>query len=185
MTNTVLINELAKLQVLTKRYVERNSNLRCSTFRDMNRLIMNGKLTCTYSLAAETLYNNIKKYCNKSAYLLEKCTLLKESINNSDIKDLRFGLQPQRKFSKLENELDLAFEKRQFFMLNEMISIKDMVDVLDNKVSETAIKQACQQERLMNTSKVGKAWLVHIPECRAYWDINDNDETHLYNNWEY
>lgn len=183
--NIVLINELAKLQVLTKRYVERNSNLRCPTFRDMNRIIMNGKLTCTYSSAATNLYNNIKKYCNKSSYLLEKGMLLKENINNSSIKDLRFGLQPQKKFSELENKLDFTLEKRQFFMLNEMITIKDMIDVLDNKISETAIKQACQQERLMNTAKFGTTWLVHIPECRAYWNIKDNDETHLYSNWEY
>lgn len=75
--------------------------------------------------------------------------------------------------------------KQQFFMTNCMVQIKDLVGILDNKITETAVKQACQQERLLNTQKIGKTWLVHIPECRAYWNIPEIEETHLYKDYIY
>ena len=70
-------------------------------------------------------------------------------------------------------------------MTNCMVKIKDAIKELNNKVTETAIKQACQQERLLNTKKVGKTWMVHIPECRAYWNIPDVEEKHLYKDYIY
>ena len=52
-------------------------------------------------------------------------------------------------------------------MISEMVGIKYIVENLG--LSENAIKQACQQENLLNTQKVGKTWLIHISECRSYW----------------
>lgn len=184
MNNIDIVRKMVKLQVLCVRYVERNTTLKCKTHRDMDRIIMGAKLTCTYREAAENLYNNIKKYCSNSA-LLEEILKLKESIDNSNIKDLRFGLEPQKKFTDEEKELDTEMLKIKFFMINGMVGIKDIVEILGGVVTESAVKQACQQERLLNTTKIGKSWIVHIPECRAYWNIPDEDEKHLYKDYIY
>lgn len=185
MENINLVRRLTKLHILCMRYVERNTSLKCKTFRDMDRIITGNKLTCTYGEAVENLQDNIKKYCNNSSYLTEEILRLKKDIENSNIRDLRFGVEPQRKFTKEEKELDDEMLKRKFFMTNCMVKIKDLVEALDNKVTETAVKQACQQERLLNTKKIGKSWMVHIPECRAYWNIPDSEEKHLYKDYVY
>ena len=178
-----IIRLLVKLQILCVRYVERHTNLRCNTHKDMDRIIMNNKLTCTYGEAVENLYNNIIKYCKENSYMTEEVLKLKDSINNSNIKELRFGLEPQKKFTEEERHLDYEMLKRKFFMINEMVGIKELCSILG--LTESAVKQACQQERLLNTKKIGKNWMVHIPECRAYWNIPDEDEKHLYKDYIY
>lgn len=185
MENVNLVRRLAKLQILCIRYIERNTSLRCKTFKDIDRIITNDKLTCTYKEIIENLYNNIKKYCNNCEYLLEESLKLKEEINNNSIKNLRFGVETQKKFTKEEKELNNEILKEKFFMTNCMVGIKDVVKILDNKVTATAIKQACWQERLLNTKKVGKTWLVHIPECRAYWNIPNTNEEYSYKDYIY
>lgn len=183
MNNKEIINKIVKLQILTIRYVERNTNLKCNTHRDMERVIMGNKLTCTYKEAVDNLYSNIKQFCKENDYLMEEVLILKEEVENSSIKELRFGREPQKRFLDEENLLDSYMLKRTFFMINEMVGIKDAAEMLD--LTESAIKQACQQERLLNTRKVGKSWMVHIPECRSYWNKPDTNEEHLYSNWIY
>lgn len=182
MKNEELIKRLVKLQILCIRWVERNTELVCSTHREMDRVLMGNKLTCTYGLAVNNLKEYIEKYI-KNDYLREEIYKLKMEIEESSIVDLRFGLEPQKKFTDEEKELDSYKLKRTLFMLNEMVDIKYVVKNL--RLSESQVKQACQSERLMNTRKVGKTWQVHIPECRLYWDIPDKDNTHLYKDWVY
>lgn len=183
MENKEIVKELVKLQILCMRWVERNTTLKCKTHRDMEKILTNNKLTCTYGEAVENLKTNITKLCNNSPYLLEEIIKLENEVNNSDIKSLRFGVEPQKKFTEEENELANYKLERTFFMINEMVGIKDAAEILG--LTETAIKQACQQERLLNTTKVGKTWLVHLPECRFYWNIKDDNEDHLYYNYIY
>ena len=90
--------------------------------------------------------------------MTEEVLKLKESINNSNIKELRFGLEPQKKFTEEEKLLDYEMLKRKFFMINEMVGIKELCSILG--LTESAVKQACQQERLLNTKKIGKNWMV-------------------------
>lgn len=183
MENKELVNELVKVQVLCIRWVERNTHLRCSTHRDMDRILMNGKTVVTYKDAAKNLKSNVEKYCKASDYLIKSVLKLEDDIADSEISALRFGLEPQKKFSDLERKLDSEILKRKFFMINEMVGIKDVAEMLE--LTETAIKQACQQERLLNTKKIGKSWMVHIPECRSYWNKPDMDDNHLYKDYVY
>ncbi|MBS5926150.1 MAG: hypothetical protein ACLS2V_12635 [Clostridium paraputrificum] len=183
MSNKDIISKLVKLQILTIRWVERNTGLVCATHRDIERVITSNKLTCTYLEAVDNLKFNIKKYCNTSSYLIEEVLKLEDMIKQSDIGNLRFGLEPQKKFTEEEKELDSHKIKRTLFMLNEMVGIKYIVEKLG--LTESAVKQACQQERLLNTKKVGNNWMVHIPECRSYWNIPDVEESNLYKDWVY
>ena len=98
-------------------------------------------------------------------------------------KDLRFGVEPQFKFTEIEKELYDYKIIRTLYMVNEMVGIKDVAEILG--LTESAIKQACQQERLLNTRKIGNNWMVHISECRDYWNIPDTEESHLYKDFIY
>lgn len=183
MKNKEMVKQLVKLQILCMRWVERNTTLTCATHRDMDSILTSNKLTCTYGDAVGNLKNNIIKFCRESNYLVEEVTKLQEEIMESDIKALRFGIEPQKKFTEEEKELDNYKLQRTFYMINEMVGIKYIVEAL--KLTESQVKQACQQERLLNTKKLGKNWMVHIPECRTYWNIPDTEEGHLYKDWEY
>lgn len=173
MTNMEIVKKMAKLNILCARYSERHNIIRCKTWRDIDRLITGNKLTIKYKDAADVLYNNISKICGANEYLVKSALELKVEIYNSDIKDLRLGLEPQRKFTDEENKLDQELIRQKFFYNSEMLEIKEAVEILNGTVTESAIKQACQQERLLNTQKIGKTWLVSGPECRAYWNIPD------------
>lgn len=168
MENRELVERLAELQMLCKRYVERNTNYTCKTIMELNRLIMGNKLTCTYEFASKTLLKNINEWCKNSEYLNKEANTLYENIKKSTIADLRFGYEPQKRFNDDEKNLDRIFLVKQLQMQSGLYSIKEVSELIS--VTESAIKQACQQERLMNTRKVSKTWLVDIKECKKYWD---------------
>lgn len=183
MENKLIVKKMVKLQILCIRWTERTTNLECATHRDMDRVLMGGKTVINYKDAVKNLRLNIEKHCNSSDYLIESVLKLEQEINNSEISNLRFGLEPQRKFTELEVELNSEVLKITLFMLNEMVGIKYVVENLG--LTESAVKQACQQGRLLNTKKIGKNWMVHIPECRAYWNKPDTDDSHLYKDFIY
>ena len=109
MNNKELVIKLVDLQVDLVKYVEKHTNLKCKTHRDFDRVITSNKLTCTYSLAVKNLYNNAVKFIPGYAFnteLLDEIVKLKNEVENSELKDLRFGLEPQHKFSEEERELD-------------------------------------------------------------------------------
>ena len=116
-----LVKKLAKLNILCVRYVERHTNLRCPTWRDVNRVITANKLTCKYGDAVNNLYKNIMKLCKNSEYLTGEIIKLKEEIEQSNIKELRFGVLPQKKFTERESELDEGLIKCQFYYNSEMV----------------------------------------------------------------
>lgn len=182
MNDKKLVADLVKLQILCMRWVERNTNLRCDTHRDMDRILMENKLTLTYSEGVDNVKKNILRYC-KNEYLLKSIAELEDSIKSSSIKNLKFGLDQAGLFSKKERELDEYLLKRKLYMITGMVGIKRMAEIIG--VKETTIKQACQQERLMNTVKIGSNWTVHIPECRAYWNKPEEDQTLAYYEFEY
>lgn len=109
MNNKELVIKLVDLQVDLVKYVEKHTNLKCKTHRDFDRVITSNKLTCTYSLAVKNLYNNAVKFIPGYAFnaeLLDEIVKLKNEVENSELKGLRFGLEPQHKFSEEERELD-------------------------------------------------------------------------------
>ena len=105
MNNKEIVKQLTKLQILTIRWVERHTNLKCSSYRSMERVLTANKLTCTYLDAINNLKSNIEEYCN-SDYLKSEVLNLENIIKESNIKDLRFGFEPQKKFTEEEKSLD-------------------------------------------------------------------------------
>jgi len=177
-----MVHELGKLQILLIRWVERNTDLKCQTFGDMNVLIQGKHLTATYKEGVENLKFYMKNANPRPQQLIDSLIELETKINQSKLKDLRFGENPQRRFTEEEHEFQRILTLRQLYMLNSMVTIKVASERLG--ISESTIKQACQQERLLNTKKIGTTWEVHMHECRAYWNIKDIDSP-AYIDWKY
>lgn len=175
-----IIADLVRLQFIVIRYVERNTNLKYVTHRDIENVLTNGIPTITYAKAVENLFKHAKNRIHDKQDILDDILELKNRINESEIKELQFGMETH---SELEYELDQYVLRRTFYMITSMLTIKDASELLE--IAESTIKQACQQERLLNTEKIGRNWRVHIPECRAYWNIPDTEENNLYYNWVY
>ena len=171
-----MVSDLAKLHVLLIRYVERNTNLKVVSMKDFEMVLQGGKMTCTYAWGIQTLKKYITQFC-KNEKIIELMKDLEERILNSDLKDMRFGISPQRKFTDLEYELNDLLSRRQMYMNIEMKSLAFISEQIGLSVS--TIKQACQQERLLNTQKHGKTWLAHIDECREYWNIEKQEDNKL------
>ncbi|KHD34375.1 hypothetical protein NL50_17470 [Clostridium acetobutylicum] len=167
--NKELVYRMVKLQILCARWLERNTTLRFPTVADVDNILLAGRKYATYNDAIKHLKTKIDKYC-KNEYLSKEIDKLDKEIESSAIKDFRFGLEPKNKFSKIESDLDKHEMMSRLFMTTGMVGIKYIVENFE--LTESAVKQACQQERLLNTSKLGRNWMVHIPECVAYWGIN-------------
>ena len=69
-------------------------------------------MTITYGESIKILEENIRKYKGSNS-LFKRAITLKEKILDSPIKDLRFGLEPQKRFTKIEHELDRLFTIKQ------------------------------------------------------------------------
>ena len=183
MNNKELVKQMVKLQVLTIRYVSRHTNLICKYRNDAERILTKNKLTCTYLQGVENLKENMMKYCKNNSYLMQSVLELQEKILNSDIKDLRFGYNPQKRFTTEESELNDYKERCFLYMITEDVNIYDAVEILG--LNYKTILNAIQEEKLLNTYKNKHTWHVHLPECRALWDIPNADEKALYKDWIY
>ena len=175
------IKLLVKTQILSIRYVERHSNLICVTHRDLNRFVMQNKLTCNYRFILDTLEKNINEYCNDFETVREMLKILKDNISILGLDNLRLGMDSQKKFTEIEKELDSLRTKYLLFYLNEMLSIGEASKILGLNIN--TIKKACQTERLLNTRKTGKTWLVHLPELKKEFKTEYNDD--LYKDFEF
>jgi len=135
-----IIADLVRLQFIVIRYVERNSNIKYITHRDIENVLTNGIPTVTYSKAIDNLLKHAKTKIHYNETILDNILELKNKIDNSEIKELHFGMEAP---SDLESELDQYLLRRTFFMITSMVTIKDASKLLG--IPEITIKQACQQ----------------------------------------
>lgn len=177
MTNETIIKKISKLQILCIRYIERNNSLKVTPFVEIDRLITNGKSIVTYKEGIANLRKHIEKNCAKNSILIDDTLYLEREIKNSSIADLRFATNKENAFSELEHELKILFLEKTLFMLTQMASIKQTSQLF--RLTETRLKQACQQNRLLNTQKLGNVWLVHLPECVSYFKLEVKDKNLL------
>lgn len=162
-----LVEEIVELQFLFVRWMERNTNRKYRTHRDVDRVLMGSGLSTTYKRATERLMENVKALCRNN-YLLKSAILLDEKVKESSIANLKFGLTYQ---TELEKELNRLLFVSKFYMINHMVDIKYIVSNLG--LTEEEIIVACEQEKLLNTIRSGRSWIVYIPEVKKYWDIID------------
>lgn len=173
-----LIEKLVKLDTLYLKELDRRGVIKLKFHSQLWQPLTLKNPNCSVSTSAEYLKKQIDKN-SKIDYLKEEIAKLQEEINNSPIKDLRFWTG--KDFKDEERTLSHIALKRMLFMNSCLMSIKELHE--ETGLAESTIKQACQQERLLNTSKIGKTWLVHYPEACTYWDLPGLKG--LYKDWEY
>lgn len=171
-----MVSDLAKLHVLLIRYVERNTSLKVINMHDFDMVLQGGKMTSTYAWGIQTLKKYINQLC-KNEKIIDLMHDLESRILDSDLKDMRFGINPQKRFTDLEYELNSLLMRKQMYMNIELKSLAFISEQIG--VPVTTIKQACQSERLLNTKKEGKTWLAHLDECRQYWNIEKQEDNKL------
>lgn len=161
------IQKLIKLSVLYIREMERNETIKIKSIAQYWNILTDKAENCTVGMAVNNLRDKINTN-SRMEYLRTEIENLQQEINNSNIKDLRFYNieNPTEQELRLEN---LAL-KQMLYMI-DMIPISEAVKII--KQSQTAIKQACQQERLLNIEKRSKTWFVHLDECKEYWKVRD------------
>ncbi len=174
-----LVEKLMKLNILYIREMERRRIIKIKNMGQLTEPLGIHSQNLTILKATNYLKNKIDKGSNIK-YLKDEISKLQEQILNSKIKDYKFW---NGNLNEEENKLDDLVIKRLFFMETGFVGITQAEEYTG--ITGSAIKQACQQERLLNTKKLGKSWLVHLPEIRAYWNVPDKDEKSLSKDWEY
>ncbi|APH23539.1 hypothetical protein [Clostridium botulinum] len=174
-----LVEKLMKLNILYIREMERRGIIKVKNMGQLTEPLGVHSQNLTVLKATNYLKNKIDKNSN-IVYLKDEINKLQEQICNSKIKDYKFW---NGNFNEEENKLDDSVIKRLFFMETGFVGTTQAQEYTGITVS--AIKQACQREKLLNTKKLGKTWLVHLPEVRAYWNVPDKDEKSLYKDWKY
>lgn len=173
MTEQEMIETLAKLQMLCVNYVERNTSLRIEDTRSFDRLIQSRHLVCTYGDAAKNLATNMFVFCQGSTYLVNMAKKLKIEILNSNIKDLRFGIEPQKKFSTKENEYFILLSKMQLDLqykyYNKMtMPLDEVASLFEDIMSKEKMVELCEKGEFSNVSKTDDKWRVDLFEVANY-----------------
>lgn len=121
--------------------------------------------------------NKLKTYRNVLSYykIINKNEDISKMILNLEsrymlIENLRFNIT-DKSLSRRECRLSAIFYKEIVTIIRNDISIKIAAKLTG--ITETTIKQACQQERLLNTYKVANKWVVNLKEVKEYWSRKD------------
>lgn len=157
-----LVQEFAKIHVLLFKTLSR-SGVVYEDYLNLDDIIVNEDKLKTYKNVL-SYYKIINK--NKD---IDKMILNLESRYVS-IENLRFNLI-DKNLSKREYRLNAIFYKEIVTIIRNDISIRIAAKLTG--ITETTIKQACQQERLLNTYKISNNWIVNLKEVKEYWSCKD------------
>ncbi|MCC0665549.1 hypothetical protein [Clostridioides sp. ZZV15-6597] len=114
-----LIKRLVNLQLHFKDRAEEEKTKMFKTHRDLDMILTDNKMYCTYMQGINTLINNVKKYLKDDEELLNECLQLSKDISVSGLNNLRFGLEYAKPFTDLENRLHSEQEKEFFRILTQ------------------------------------------------------------------
>ena len=102
----VLIKELVELHGAIAKEVDDKNIYKLVTHGDYNKILMGNRKTITYTMAIDNLINFLTRYKhNIDPSLFKKAYELKTKIESSEIKKLRFGGNPPKRFTADEKEL--------------------------------------------------------------------------------
>lgn len=157
------IEKLIKLNVLYIREMERRQILKINSYYEYWNILINNSSNYTIYEASQNLENNIFEN-SRIKYLKDQIQLLKYKTNDPSISNLRLAGD-----NLTEQELILQnVALRNMIYMNDLVSISEASERINR--TTVAIKQACQQQRLLNTKIINnKTWFVHVGECEKYW----------------
>ncbi|MGV2685418.1 hypothetical protein GNF82_13600 [Clostridium perfringens] len=167
-TDLNLIENFARLHVY---YIRERSLLYNEVFNstvDIERIVFGDNVSRTYEAGIQDLVTKVWDG-SKNKRLILLADNLHGGLYKSSIQDLRFCSLHSEDITEEEKILNMFRTKLLITLLIDSITIKQAAE--KTGVSESAIKQACQQDRLLNKRKVGTTWLVSETEVREYWEV--------------
>ena len=158
-----IITELTKYHVIYIRYMEKNKGKVYTNLNSIDKIFIESNEYLTFYYAICKLYDKFNKHLSKDCFI-EKILELRKQIENSNIRDYRIGFNNKtiNKLDLIEKNLIMIRLKVLFDRINSLVTISEATIKL--KVNSGTIKNACQTEKLLNTKKIGKTWLVDIDE---------------------
>lgn len=115
--NKTFIEEMVALQIELAVWVKENTNLKCHTYGDLERILTGRYYTQTYVGAVACLVENYK-ICS-DVNLLKRVGELHTNIALLDIRNLRFGQNPHKPFTAIEKEYGFFKHKTLFNTLKD------------------------------------------------------------------
>lgn len=156
------INKFAKIYTLLFKHYSKNHTLQ-ELIEYHDRFGKNGTLI-TYGDALD----KFRSICTSDSIM----ALINELQGEIEpIKDYRFeiGYDSVHNLLPIEYKLNTMMLRGAFKNIQNDTNIKNASKITG--ISESAIKQACQQGRLINTCKSGKSWIVNLNEIKEYWGL--------------
>lgn len=157
----VVVKKFAKIHVILFKTFQRNS----TTYYDYIKIFR-----------AIVFEKNFKTYGDVfNFYKLEnKNKIIRNLLNELDdsiylIYDIKFGLKTND-ISSIDYKVNAIFYCSIINLISYDVNIKIASELTG--ITEAAIKQACQQERLLNVYKIGKTWVVNLLEISEYWNCD-------------
>ena len=152
------------------KYLTQHTSLIFPTVGHMEANLFGNSHVTTYGESAERLETQAIKLC-KNKYLLEKIKDVKKRVCESDIADILPIHHYNNPFHPTPIQSDLCDVGDQvslsYYM--GMVTVKEASEITG--VKPNTIKQAAESERLINTKKAGKTWIVNVREVIHYWHL--------------
>lgn len=98
---------------------------------------------------------------------------LKDRIKPIENYKFEIGYESKHELLPIEYRLNTIMLRSSLKQIQYNVSIKNAS--LLTGIPETTIKQACQQERLLNTLKTSNTWIVNLNEIAEYWGLQNNN----------
>ena len=157
------ITELTKYHIKYIRYMEKNKGEKFNTLDDLDRIFKHKNNYLSYPNAINKL---AKKYDEvfMDSFQSKRIQYLAGIFSESSLSNCKIGLINDKINSSSNSELQLYILRLKllFDLTNCLVTINEASN--KTSVNEGTIKHACQTNRLVNTKKIGKTWLVDLDE---------------------
>jgi len=136
---------------------------------EYENLMVRGNRTVTYGGGAKNLLETTEKLCNNERLLKEVREMVSEimvsSVNNVQMVS-HWNIPKKQSDLQLDASLIDVFVTN-MYLLYDLKLLKELSE--ETGITTDALKQACQQNRLLTATKSGRAWLASINEVKSRW----------------
>lgn len=158
-----LIRKFAKIHVCLFKTISRKG----IDYMEIKNMISSVTINVVPPITYKEALNKYKEF-NTNETISKMIAELEAEIE--PIANLRFSAMTFDDFTNEEYKAEAMFFKSIEEVIRNDISIKIASQVTG--ISETALKQACQQGRLINSYKIASNWIVNLNEVIDYWGLD-------------
>lgn len=154
----ILVKDFVKIHVILFKTIQRNS----ATYYDYKKILD----IIVYDDQFKTYKDVFNFYKEKNKNETINHLLKKLEHRFYLIENVKFGLT-SKDLLPIDYKINSMFYCGIIKLIAHDVNIKLASELTG--ITEAAIKQACQQERLLSVYKIGKTWVVNLYEVSEYW----------------